>query len=37
MLTVSTSHNTPRGTYILTITGTSPGTSHSITVTLQVT
>jgi hypothetical protein len=37
MLTVSTSHNTPRGAYTLTIAGTSAGTSHTITVTFQVT
>ena len=37
VLTVNTSRPTTRGTYTLTITGTSAGMSHSITVTLQVT
>jgi len=36
-LAVSTNRSTPRGTYTLTITGTSAGTNHSITVTLLVT
>ena len=37
LLTVSTNRGAQRGTFTLTITGTSGGTSHSITVTLQVT
>jgi len=37
VLTVTTSRPTSTGTYTLTITGTSGGTSHMITVTLQVT
>jgi len=36
-LTVTTGRRTATGTYTLTITGTSGGTAHSITVTLQVT